>query len=131
MNELLYKIAYCDNRGDIQGFPDIALLNANIITGGEGTYYLHEATLEDVKWLLKDSGSSIKSYIGHESTANVFHEVTGYKPEVTREQFVQDWRTIGIVLQMNARLNEGEMRTEEQLREIGYNFWILEKKYQK
>jgi len=105
----------------------LVILNTSILTA-YGKYDYRPISLESVKLLLSEAtadGKEILSAVGHEATANVFSELTGYKIEMNRIQYAQKYRDVCIVLKLKGRPQEGKVLTVEEMEKMGYEFGML------
>ena len=104
----------------------IVLCNAfsiNMIQRDEELILFRKVDVETVKKILKNN--DFESAIGHESTANFLSKLLGIKVKVNRVPIMIDDETILIVAQVKQRLPEGKILSEEELRKIPIEFWLV------
>lgn len=130
LNNLLTKYGYdAQGTGDYWVLPEVSLLNTTIITGlpndGESAdYTVTKLSLVEVsEWL----PYGFKSYIGHESTAEIMSTLTGQKVTVNREQYTQYNNNFAICFKMRGRPKEGQILSKEEIEEIGYDWYLIER----
>jgi len=80
-----------------------------------------EVGLEDVKDILKDGFTSA---VGHESTAQVITTQLGVQVSVNRTSIKMVPGDVLIVFQLLARLPEGKILSEDELRQIPAKWYI-------
>jgi intein-encoded DNA endonuclease-like protein len=73
----------------------------------------------------KQSGYEIVSAIGHESTARLVSQLLGFDLPMNRIQVSLDYRTELSVFQLRTRLPEGKILSEEELKQVEYDFYIV------
>ncbi|HRC81174.1 MAG TPA: DUF1874 domain-containing protein [Sedimentibacter sp.] len=111
----------------IQNTPkkQLTLLNCAILTT-EGNFSLKKTSIEDVKSLIEDV--EIQSAIGHQSTAEILSELLGIDIPVNIIQYEQKTGDTAIVFKLRSKTLEGKILTREEIEEIGYEFYFLEKR---
>lgn len=111
----------------IQNTPkkQVTLLNCAILTT-EGNFSLKKTSIEDVKSLIEDV--EIQSAIGHQSTAEILSELLGIDIPVNIIQYEQKTGDTAIVFKLRSKTLEGKILTREEIEEIGYEFYFLEKR---
>jgi hypothetical protein len=102
----------------------IAILNMSIASVF-GTYTYTEATLDEVKDLIKDR--EILSAVGHESTSEILSELLEVEVPVNRINFAQEVGQKAIVFRAKGRVKEGCIFTRQEIEQIGYTFGVLER----
>lgn len=105
--------------------PPIAILNTSILTA-EGTFSLQKISLSEAKIL---ASGEIISAIGHESTAQIITKLLGVDIPMNRINFEQKVGQKALVFKLKGRAPEGVILTEEQIEEIGYDFFILTRNF--
>jgi hypothetical protein len=73
----------------------------------------------------KQSGYEIVSAIGHESTARLVSQLLGFEVPMNRIQVSLDYRTDLLVFQLRTRLPEGKLLSEEELKQVEYDFYLV------
>ena len=102
----------------------IYILNAAVMTN-YGVFKYTPTTLERVQDVLLSL--DYVNAIGHESTAKLFSQITGYAIAPDRLQVKMRRGDCAIVFWANRRLPEGYVvQTIEELQEIGFTFGWLE-----
>jgi len=81
-----------------------------------------EVSLEQVKKLLSNGFTSA---VGHPSTAQLLTKLLGVNVPVNRVQVKLDDNTILVVFQLLARLPEGKILTEEELKQLPHKWFIV------
>jgi len=94
----------------------------------EYTIYIREATLEEVKQIL-NTELEVISAVGHQATATVLSQLLGKEIPTNRITIQITIDDILIVFQLLARLEEGKVLTEEEIRQLKYKFFVIEIKY--
>ena len=102
----------------------IAVLNTSIITN-PGSYHLLSIDLEDVKELIK--GQEVISAIGHQSTADILTVLFEREIPMNRIQFAQQIGQSAVVFKLRGRAPEGMILSEDEIKEIGFDFFILQR----
>ena len=103
----------------------VAILNTTILTN-DGEFTLKTITLEEAKELIKDK--EILSAVGHESTSQILTTLLDREIVVNRIMFKQEKKKKALCFKLNGRPQEGKILTLEELKEIGYEFKLLEMK---
>lgn len=103
----------------------VAILNTTILTN-DGEFTLKTITLEEAKEILKDK--EILSAVGHESTSQILTKLLEREIPLNRIQFKQETGQKAICFKLLDRPQEGKILTLEELKEIGYEFKLLEMK---
>ncbi len=98
----------------------IVPVNFNIVS--EANITLRLATIREIKELLQNY--PFISAIGHESTANVLSQLLGFHIPANRITVFMDAGDIGIHFFLKARLPEGKILAEEELKSLDYWFVI-------
>lgn len=103
----------------------IVFLNCSIMTT-EGLFLKKKVSLEEVKKIIDDA-DTILSAIGHESTATILSKLVDREIPVNRIKYEQNCNDLAIVFQLRARPHEGKILSQEEIEEIGYDFYIVKK----
>lgn len=94
------------------------LLNSAVIpAGSDGLWRYKTLSWEQVKKLLAQYPDPI-SRIGYPQTAEVFHQMTGYKPAVCRETSVLEPGDKAIVVRLKYRITNPADKGQEQPVEV-------------
>ncbi len=99
------------------GYDTVYLLSSfslNMLPQKKAFVDLEPITLSEAKELLR---GNVKSYVGHASTARVLSELFG-PVAFNRENVVLPSGSVALVFQINRRPREGQVFTEEEIREI-------------
>lgn len=115
---------YYENKPIIEAEKKVAILNVPIMTQ-DGIYKKSSISLEKAKDLLGQK--PFTSAIGHQGTAEVLSALLERDVKVNRIEFKQDIDTVAIILKMKGRIPEGVILTAEQMEEIGYDFFLVER----
>ena len=78
--------------------------------------------IETVKKVLRDG---FDSAIGHEATAAFLSKVLGFEVKANRKEVKVDENTVLIIAQVKQRLPEGKVLTEEELKNVPVEFWVV------
>ena len=113
----------------------LALLNTTIATALNATYELRTLALSEAQQLYHECADGndsmhrdgVQSYIGHESTAQLFTTLMsgGAIVEMNRQQFSQEVDQSALVLKLKGRAPEGVILNLEEIEAIGYEFVIM------
>lgn len=107
--------------------PSISLLNTAIITT-PGKYNITEFPVEAANLFLRNYDPTlIVSYVGHEATATAMSQLLGIPVSVSRAQFFHKPGQLAIALKLRGRLAEGKILNREELEEIGYDIWLMDR----
>jgi hypothetical protein len=98
----------------------IYILNTSVIPN-EGTYSLHRTDLDTARFY---AGTAI-SAIGHESTAQLISQVLGINIPANRTAIEMEPGDYAVVFKLNQRPPEGVVLSCDQLKELGYDFYIM------
>lgn len=79
--------------------------------------------LEEVKELI--AGTQIISAIGHTSTAEIVSKLLGIEIPAQRIEIKLDKPMI--VFQLNTRLPEGKVLSEEEIKQLPHSWWLVRK----
>jgi hypothetical protein len=63
--------------------------------------------------------------IGHESTARLVSQLLGFEVPMNRIQVSLDYRTELLVFQLRTRLPEGRILSEEELKQVAFDFYFV------
>lgn len=102
-----------------------ALLNCPVLTNF-GSYRYREIPLYEAQDIAQTQ--NVKSYIGHQSTADVLSKLLGVRIAVNRKKFQQgtDFKNSNaLVFQLNDRPPEGKILTAEEIEKLNYSFGVL------
>ena len=85
--------------------------------------YVHfiEIDLDKVKKIINNYKDNVISAIGHEGTAKVLSELTGFDIKANRINVILDNETTLIVFQILERLPEGKILTKEEIQQLMNN----------
>lgn len=100
----------------------IAILNTSILTN-DGSYTMSSVGLDEVIELM--ANNNLLSAIGHQSTADILSELTGFTVPLNRIQFAQEVGQQAIIFKLNGRPEEGKILSRAEIESIGYSFKIL------
>lgn len=81
--------------------------------------------LREIKNLIEDCDLTFHSIIGHEGTATVFSQILGIELPANREFYKLQEKDVLVVGSLNARLPEGKVLSEEELKEVPIQWWIV------
>lgn len=107
--------------------PTLSFLNTSILTT-YGTYSYEPVSLERAKEIIEEyqaNGSAIRSYIGHQSTAELMSRLLGYPVGVNRGQYHHEVGDVAIVFKLKGRPPEGAILSLDELEAMGYEFGVL------
>ncbi len=105
----------------------LTFLNTSILTT-YGNYSYEPVSLERAKRLVQEyqtNRHTIRSYIGHQSTADLMSRVLGYPVEVNRGQYTHEVGDVALVFKLKGRPPEGAILTLDELEAMGYEFALL------
>ena len=102
----------------------IYVLNTPILTDW-GTYIFTPLSLGEV--IKKLRSYPFVSAIGHEGTANLLFRLTGMPTPVSRVPIKMAVGDTAIVFRLLNRLPEGKILSEDELKQLPYEFGILRK----
>jgi hypothetical protein len=85
---------------------------------------VREVSLEDVKKLLSCE-SNFVSAVGHQATADLLTKLLNIQIPFNRVQISLNSNDILIVFQLQTRLEEGKILTEEELAKLQYKFLLV------
>jgi hypothetical protein len=85
---------------------------------------IQELSVDDVKKILENN-KSIKSIIGHESTATLLSQLLGIKVEFNREAIMLKPGDSLIVFQLLTRLPEGKILSLEEIQQLPFKFYYI------
>lgn len=100
----------------------LAILNTSILTS-PGNYSCFPVPVESARILI--NSAELESHVGHESTAKLISEILEVDIPCSREELKQKVGQMALVFKLKKRAPEGTVLDEKQLKEIGYEFWIL------
>ncbi len=103
----------------------LGLLNTTIITG-TGLFSCMPITTSDASKLAQSMET--ESHVGHQGTADSMAVLLGINVPMNRTPYAQT--QIGqkaLCLKVRGRIEEGKILTREELEEIGFDFFLLEK----
>jgi len=106
-------------------YKKIVFANCSIITT-EGTFKKKKISLEKVKKLIFKT-AHYESAIGHDSTAEILSNLVRITIPVNRIKYEQKEDELMIVFQLRDRPPEGKILSKEEIEEIGYDFFSIEK----
>ncbi|MDI9459380.1 YddF family protein [Candidatus Darwinibacter acetoxidans] len=106
------------------GMLPVVLLNGPICTT-TGLYRISELEVEDAKRLVNTYGWV--SAVGHEASAQVLSHVLGIDVPMNRIQYEQQVGQKAIALKLNLRPPEGQVLSVEEMLEIGFSLWLLQR----
>lgn len=118
LEEAIYNLLESERKNKV------ALLNTSIVTA-EGIYKYTSLTLKSVKRLIE--GDEYESFIGHQSTSDILTSLLEVEVPVRREAFAQEPGQTAVVFKLKGRPPEGKILTVEEVEEIGYDFYLLER----
>lgn len=105
----------------------LTFLNSGILTA-YGVYTYEPVSLERARELIRtysQSGGNIRSYVGHQTTADLMSRLLGYPVQVHRGQYVQEAGDVAIVFKLKGRPPEGAILSLNELEAVGYEFGLL------
>lgn len=106
------------------GVRHIALLNTSILTD-YGHFSYQARDLEYARGLIHTERLPWKSYIGHESTAQLLSGLLGVQVPMNRELYRQNVGERALVFKLKGRPPEGKIMSLEEIEAIGYEFGEL------
>jgi hypothetical protein len=106
--------------------PKVYLSNAfslSMLTNFPTCLRVREVTLEDVKKLL--SQSSFVSAVGHQATADLLSKLLQIPVPFNRVSITLNSNDVLVVFQLQTRLEEGKILSEEELAKLQFKFLIV------
>ena len=100
------------------------LFSALIVTG-PGLWRISELTLEEAKKLVSD-GAFI-SAVGHPATAELLSQLLGVQVIPNRIEANMNKGDIAVVFKLVGRLPEGKILSLEELKQLQYKFYLIER----
>ena len=100
------------------------ILNSPVLTNW-GTYMYEQITVDEARELV--SRNNFVSAIGHEATAKFLSKLLGVEIPVHRVRIKMHLGDVALVFQLQRRLPEGYVATEEDLKTIPYTLGLLTK----
>ncbi len=107
-------------------------MNAPILTA-EGGYEYKESSVSICRELIEsyknetDGGCEVMSAVGHQATADILTDLFGMEVPMNRINYQQETGDTAIVFKLNKRPEEGKILTKEEMMEIGYKIYVMEK----
>ena len=101
----------------------VFVMNTPILTDW-GTYKFEKISLQEVKNLLQ---GAFMSAIGHEGTATIMTKLTGIEIPANRIAVKMQTGDKAVVFRLLSRLPEGKILSEDELKELPYEWGLLEK----
>ncbi len=105
----------------------LTLLNTCILTD-YGTFIFQPLSLDEARAMVrefKQTGKTIQSAIGHQSTAELLTTLLEFPVAVSRMTYAQRRGDAALVFKLKVRPPEGKVLTRAELEEIGYEFGLL------
>jgi hypothetical protein len=102
----------------------LAFLNTTIATANDATFKLQTLTLAEAKRKAQSAGAT-QSHVGHQATADTMTKVLGVEIPMDRTPLAQEVGQEALALKLNIRLEEGQVLSEEELEEVGYQFVLM------
>ena len=93
---------------------------------GDGAIGVVEITDQRAKSILSDG---FQSAIGHQSTADFIKAMIGIDVPVNRVSLSLEDEDMMVVLQLQGRLQEGKVLSEEEMKQIPYKWYLVICKY--
>jgi hypothetical protein len=88
---------------------------------------VREVSAETASNIIKFMGvAGLTSAVGHQATASVLSKLLGVEIPFNRIQVKLEKKDVALVFQLLTRLEEGRVLTEEEIRSLGYRFYIVE-----
>jgi hypothetical protein len=95
----------------------------NMLDEKEALIYVKEITLDEVKNILNEN--DFVSAIGHQSTSQVLSQILGINIEMNRIQIKLQENDEIIIFQLQTRLEEGKVLSEDELKQLQYKFYLI------
>jgi hypothetical protein len=105
----------------------LTLLNTSIVTS-YGTFCYERLSLDEARQLVREfqqQGKTIRSAIGHQSTADLLSRLLGFPVPVNRTEFEQTRDDAALIFKPKKRVSEGQILSREELEALGYEFGLL------
>ena len=99
----------------------INMITKEIEDMNEAYVHFTEIDLDTVKKIINNYKGNVISAIGHEGTAKVLSELTGFDIKANRINVILDRETALIVFQILERLPEGKILTKEEIEQLMNN----------
>ena len=99
------------------------IMNSPILTA-PGKYVYERIDIERARQLLKEP---FESAIGHEATAQFMSRLLGVEIPVNRVSIAKRPGDVAVIFRVKQRLEEGEVLTEEELRNTPYEIGLLKR----
>jgi hypothetical protein len=117
----------CECINSVMNENALTLLNTSILTA-YGEYSYHPLSLNDARQIIRDhvmNGGTIRSAIGHQSTAELLTSLLDFPIAVNRMEFKQKANDVGLIFKLKRRPPEGKILNCEELESLGYEFGLL------
>lgn len=91
----------------------------------EGIIHFEKVSLDTLKYLLSQNGVTVKSVVGHQATASVLSQLLGIPVSCNRVPYTLSKDESLIVFQLKTRLEEGKVLTEEELKALEFDIFVV------
>jgi hypothetical protein len=102
-----------------------ALLNCAILTSN-GKFEIRDVNIHEAKAVLQGA-STVKSYIGHKSTAEIMSALLEIDVACCRDSYTQGVGEVALVFALAHRQAEGVILSKAEIDSIGYSLKLLTK----
>jgi Domain of unknown function (DUF1874) len=105
----------------------LALVNTSILTS-YGTFNYRPLPLGEARALVREferDGKTIKSAVGHQSTAELLSVLLEFEVPANRIELEQSTNDLALIFKLKQRPPEGKVLNRAEIEEIGYEFGLL------
>lgn len=108
------------------GSYPLAILNSLTVTS-DGTFTVRTVSENEALGIVNDAieTTGFKSYVGHESTAQIISTVLGLDVQATHAQLSQRVGQLALAFKLNGRPKPGVELNREELEEIGFTLKLI------
>jgi Domain of unknown function (DUF1874) len=104
--------------------PASLLMLSTAILTADGTYSMRSILLSEAR-SVATAASSIESYIGHQSTAELMSRLLGIQVEANRGSAAQQPNQTALIWRLETRLAEGQLLSDAELRSLPGSWKLL------
>lgn len=110
----------------VVGIGPLAILNSLTVTA-DGTFFVRTISESEAIGIVSDAmrANGVRSYVGHESTAQIISTVLGLDVQATHEQLSQGVRQLALAFKLNGRPKPGVELNREELEAIGFTLKLI------
>ena len=101
----------------------VYVLNTPVLTN-TGVFKAADISVDEARVVLADG---FQSAVGHQGTADVLSAVLGVHVPFNRQAIVMQPGDKAVVFRLKTRLPEGVVLTAEELQQLEYDLWLLER----